>query len=150
MESPSVHAKRPVRRVVITDGSQGAYLAWMDQRSLSTNGNDVYMQRVAATGNALWTAQGLGVATGPSNEQVPTLTSDAVNGAMVVFAAGSTTTDAGFWAQRLDNNGTPYWATTAYAFRRLLSGTRMNPRRSRMLPACDRWLVRVSRRFWNG
>ena len=96
---------------LISDGQQGAYLAWNDARNVSTNGNDVYMQRLAATGNALWAAQGLAVATGPTNEQIPTLASDAANGVMVVFGAGSQLTDAGLWAQRLDNNGTRYWAT---------------------------------------
>ncbi len=108
---------------MIPDGSQGfqgIYIAWNDQRD-STNGNDVYVQRVSAFGNILWIQQGLAVATGPTNEQTPTLTSDAANGVMVIFNAGSGSTDAGLWAQRLDNNGSAYWATngvraTNYAF----------------------------------
>jgi FlgD Ig-like domain len=113
---------------LISDGQQGAYLAWNDARNVSTNGNDVYMQRVAAAGNPLWAPQGLAVANGPTNEQIPTLTSDGANGVMVVFGAGSGLTDAGLWAQRLDNNGTSYWATNGVRVSNIISGYPNEPK----------------------
>jgi len=117
---------------MIPDGtpgiSQTIYLAWMDQRNMPTTGNDVYMQHVAATGNILWPAQGLGVATGPTHEQIQTLASDAANGVMVVFGAGSTSVDGGLYTQRLDANGTPYWATNGVRVSTMVFGYPNEPK----------------------
>jgi hypothetical protein len=96
---------------LIPDGSQGAFFAWTDQRDISTNSNDVYAHHVGSAGNVLWPNQGLKVSALTNVQQDPHLTSDGANGVIVVWADGRTPADQGLYAQRLDNNGTPYWTT---------------------------------------
>ena len=112
---------------LISDGQQGAYITWTDSRNFSTNDYDVYVQRVGGAGNILWAPQGRAVATGPSTESLPMLTSDAANGVTVVFGAASAST-AGLWAQRFDNNGTPYWATNGVRVTTNIFGSPTEPK----------------------
>jgi hypothetical protein len=94
---------------LLPDGSQGAYFAWTDARSGPNY--DVYAQRVGGGGNILWAPQGVAVGTTADSEQDPHLTSDGFNGVMAVFLVGaSNVANSGIWAQRLDSNGTPFWA----------------------------------------
>lgn len=112
---------------VISDGQQGAYIAWSDRRNFATNDYDLYIQRVGVGGNPLWAPQGRAVATGPTGEELPMLTSDTANGVTVVFRAGSASTQ-GLWAQRLDNNGTLYWATNGVRISNNLYGSPVEPK----------------------
>ena len=95
---------------LLPDGSQGAFFAWTDARDISTNSNDVYAQRVGGAGNVLWSAQGLPVSVLANVQQEPRLTSDGANGVIVVWGDGRSTTEQGLYAQRLDGNGSAFWA----------------------------------------
>src|SRR5438552_17863320 len=66
---------------MIPDGSGGAIIAWGDPRAGESN-QDVYAQRVDASGNALWGANGLPVCTASGFQAVPVMASDGAGGAI--------------------------------------------------------------------
>lgn len=104
---------------IVSDDAGGAIIVWTDTR---TGENDVYAQRIDSTGNILWTADGVPVATGTTDQADAKITSDGRHGAIVTWNGGT----GGFpptskiYAQRLDSSGAPRWGTGA-----LVSGTLM-------------------------
>jgi hypothetical protein len=101
---------------MIADGAGGVIVGWADYRS---GHFDIYAQRVDASGNVLWTADGIALCTAARNQQfelvapaLPTLVSDGTGGAIVSWldyrAGGS---DSDIYAQRVDASGNVLWAT---------------------------------------
>ena len=92
--------------VIVTDGAGGAIIAWSDRRS-GTN-RDIYARRVNSAGTLQWTADGNGVCTAASEQDMPAITTDGAGGAILTW------TDArdGFtdiYVQRLNGAGTAQW-----------------------------------------
>ncbi len=88
---------------ITTDGSGGAIITWYD------NNNDIYAQRVASNGSVMWTANGVPLCTEAHNQKHPTITSDSVGGAIVVWEdARAGLSD--IYAQRIRANGNIVWA----------------------------------------
>lgn len=92
---------------IISDDAGGAIIAWVDTR----DGNlDVYAQRIDSSGNALWTAEGVPVATGSLDQIDPKLATDGQHGAIVTWSGHSGTSEDGhIYAQRIDGNGNRVW-----------------------------------------
>jgi hypothetical protein len=94
------------RPQIIRDGAGGALVAWEDYR---TGIPGAYAQRVNASGEIRWTANGVDLCTDPSDEFAPELVSDGAEGA--VFAWGDYRTgDWNIYAQRVDGAGSVRWA----------------------------------------
>ncbi|MBU8922374.1 MAG: choice-of-anchor D domain-containing protein [Bacteroidales bacterium] len=80
----------PVSRVLgsqsssrmVSDGAGGAIIVWTDSRN---GNNDIYAQRIDASGNSLWTSDGFVVSNNPEDESAPRIVSDNVGGAIVVW-----------------------------------------------------------------
>lgn len=90
---------------IAADGSGGAILAWTDYR----NGNgDVYVQRVDAQGNALWTAGGLPICDDPQPQLGVEITADG-GGVIAVWEDFRSSTAGDLYAQRVNATGTPLW-----------------------------------------
>ena len=90
---------------IVSDGSGGAFIAWHDNRS---GGYDVYIQRVSATGAALWTPNGVPICTATGDQANTQLALDGAGGVIVTwhdFRAGNWD----IYAQRFDANGAPQW-----------------------------------------
>ncbi|MCZ7555993.1 MAG: choice-of-anchor D domain-containing protein [Bacteroidia bacterium] len=102
---------------IVSDGAGGAIIAWTDTRN---GNNDIYIQRIDASGNVLWTPDGIAVTTDTSNQADPKLTTDGRGGAIVVWNQGHWRLPPGskIYAQRYDANGTARWSTPV-----LVSGT---------------------------
>ncbi len=91
---------------IVTDGAGGAIIAWRDARA----GVDIYAQRVDATGDTLWTFDGIPVCLATSTQEEPVSVSDGTGGTIVVWRdgrAGGANTD--IYAQRIDGAGNPVW-----------------------------------------
>lgn len=91
--------------VVVSDGHGGAILAWRDARSETTR---VYAQHIDRDGTPQWHADGIRVG-GPAEyeQQLPTLCTDGVGGAIVVWR------DSLVRAQHLSATGELLWGPDA-------------------------------------
>lgn len=95
------------RPSIAGDGSNGAIVAWEDDRNGADN--DVYARRISAGGTPLWTVNGVQVANA-ANTTIPLPVSDTAGGAIVVWTDernGGGNTDV--FAQRLSAAGAPQW-----------------------------------------
>ncbi len=70
---------------VTSDGIDGVIVSWTDRRSLPTNGGDIYAQRINGSGTALWTNNGVPVATSINDESTPVIELTSSNTVAVVW-----------------------------------------------------------------
>ena len=93
------------------DGQGGAIIVWEDNRSGTHY--DVYAQRVNASGNAMWAADGVKVTDVPvgNKKPVPVITSDGANGALIAWMNQSTAPSSNIMVQHLLPTGAAAWAT---------------------------------------
>ena len=70
---------------IVSDGGTGSYITWFDARFSGATGLDIYAQRVDATGAGQWTPDGIALCTAPGDQQNPTIATDGVGGAFVVW-----------------------------------------------------------------
>ena len=68
---------------IVSDGSGGAIIAWRDYRSGSGN-EDIYAQRVDASGSTLWTDNGTAICNAANTQDVPKIVVDGSGGAIIV------------------------------------------------------------------
>ena len=95
---------------IADDGQGGAIIVWEDNRS--GDHYDVYAQRVNASGNVLWAANGVKVTNAFVGNQkpMPVIASDGANGALIAWMNQSATPSSNILAQHLLSNGTAAWA----------------------------------------
>ena len=93
--------------VIISDGGSGTLIAWQDRR----NGTDfdIYVQKLDASGNALWTPDGVAVCTEAADQTDPRIASDGAGGVIVVWEDARTTTNFDIYVQRVDTDGNALW-----------------------------------------
>ncbi len=100
---------------ITSDGSDEAVIAWIDNRSGTKW--DIYAQKINASGNRLWTADGVGVRTSPAGDtNSPCITSDGSGGAVIAWEDNR----AGhydIYAQRMDAAGEPSWTAEGVVVR---------------------------------
>jgi len=114
------------------DSTGGTIVAWEDARNA-----DIYAQRYDASGQELWTPDGVNVSNMAGTQKFPRIVADGSGGAFIVFESDTSTgmiCPQGKWysvvvVAKLDQNGTVDWkkrisdaaATTFYAERRELT-----------------------------
>jgi hypothetical protein len=93
---------------IVSDDAGGAIIVWTDGR----NGNDdIYAQRIDSSGNVLWTADGVAVASGSAEQTDPKVTSDDQHGAIVTWQSHTgANQDGHIYAQRIDGAGQLLWS----------------------------------------
>jgi hypothetical protein len=86
-----------------SDGSNGAFIAWYDYRSGTSN--DVYAQRLSASGVS-WTGDGLPISTAANNQTAPQVSPDGRGGAFITWydSRGGATND--IYVQQVNGAGT--------------------------------------------
>ncbi len=91
---------------MVEDGNGGAIITWYDVRNAD---EDIYAQRVDASGTPQWTENGVPVCTSTAAQREPELVSDGAGGAIIGWRdfRGSTATDV--YAQRVDALGAAQW-----------------------------------------
>ena len=92
---------------IITDGNAGAIITWTDPRSLT---NDIYAQRINASGAVQWNANGVGISTEASNQQNPTIVSDFSGGAIITWN-DSRSGNWDIYVQRINASGAVQWTS---------------------------------------
>jgi YVTN family beta-propeller protein len=98
-----------LRPVIVSDGAGGAIVAWFDQRS---GGQNIFAQRVNASGSMQWSADGVSLSSGNANGGfTSSITTDGAGGAIVAWVSGSTFSH-NIYAQRINASGSPLWTAT--------------------------------------
>ena len=96
---------------IVEDGSGGAIITWMDYRN---SNNDIYAQRINATGVVQWTADGVAISTAASDQEYPTLISDGNGGAIITWD-DSRSGEWDIYAQRINATGVVQWTADGVA-----------------------------------
>jgi hypothetical protein len=98
------------------DGSGGAIISWWDFRDGANFA--INAQRINGSGTALWTPNGVAVAT-PANIDTsnysPQIAGDGSNGAVITWADQRNGTDENIYAQRITAGGIVSWPTDGVA-----------------------------------
>lgn len=95
-----------------SDGSGGAFFAWVDSRG---GANDIYVQRIDAAGAAQWTTNGVAVCTAASSQLTPQITPDGSGGVVLVWADFRSGTSWDVYAQRVNAAGAVQWTVNGVA-----------------------------------
>jgi hypothetical protein len=90
----------------IPDGAGGALFVWADFR---VGAGDIYAQRVDASGNAMWGANGTAICALPGTQWMPDLIADGGGGAFVVWSDGGGGPNPDVYAQHVGADGAVLW-----------------------------------------
>lgn len=102
------------RPQIISDGSGGAIICWIDQRSApGALFGDIYVQRIKKDGTPLWTYNGVAL-TSLQQAEHPKIISDGSGGGIICWIdyrkATTNNEESDVYAQRIDSSGNPVWA----------------------------------------
>jgi hypothetical protein len=91
---------------IVSDGGGGAIVVWEDSRAGAW---DVDVQRINASGTALWTNNGVALVTMPEEQVAPSITTDGAGGVIVAWEDARDATNRDIYARRIDSAGNPQW-----------------------------------------
>jgi len=104
--------------ILVSDGANGAIIAWYDYRGVAADFQDVYAHRVNANGtlNTSWPLNGLAIATGPESQWNQRMISDGSGGAIIVWQDNKNKATSGndIYATRITASGNSHasWPAT--------------------------------------
>jgi hypothetical protein len=101
-----VTAQMQSRPDAISDGAGGIIVAWQDYRNL---GHDIYAQRIAADGTAMWGVNGVSVCGAAGEQEFPEIVPDGAGGAIIVWEDRRFPAEHIIYAQRVDADGVGQW-----------------------------------------
>lgn len=110
---------------MVSDGNDGAIIAWTDRRSGSTSA-EIYAQHISASGNATWTSEGNIVCGAEGDQSDVTIESDGAGGAIIAWddrRSGA----PGIYAHRINPSGTLLWQTNGIPICTLPTSSPLNP-----------------------
>ena len=90
---------------ITSDGAGGAIVTWDDGRG----SQDIYAQRVNASGAVQWTAVGVALCLAAGSQGYPAIASDGAGGAIVAWMDGRIVGTWDIYAQRVDASGAVQW-----------------------------------------
>ena len=93
--------------MIVSDGAGGAIIAWYDLRNGSHN--DVYVQRISASGTPKWATNGVSLCAAAGNQNTVRICTDGAGGAIVSWS-DSRGADMDVYAQRVNAFGQVQWA----------------------------------------
>jgi hypothetical protein len=97
---------------IVSDGAGGAVICW---RAGGYTEGRAYAQRVDASGEALWTADGVRLCSTSASQWDPDLASDDAHGAIVTWYDRRSNTNYDIYAQRIDASGAVRWGAAGAA-----------------------------------
>jgi hypothetical protein len=95
---------------IVSDGENGAIIAWEDLRNGYLN-SDIYTQRINASGLVQWDVDGVPLCTEVQLQSEPMIVSDGANGAIVSWRDDRLPINSDIYAQRINNTGIVQWMT---------------------------------------
>lgn len=96
---------------IASDGSGGAFVTWANIPGYAGNAEDIYVQRVDASGAIQWGPEGVTVATsGNVSRFLPSVVHDGLGGAIVVWSDGRDVPAVRIYAQRVNSSSEAQWA----------------------------------------
>jgi hypothetical protein len=98
---------------IASDGAGGAIITWFENRNEIDY--DIYAQRVNASGNPLWTPDGVAICSAARDQEYPDIVSDGVGGAIIVWSDYRSMTNYDVFAQRVDASGNALWTPDGLA-----------------------------------
>ncbi|MDD4858378.1 MAG: hypothetical protein PHD74_09780, partial [Candidatus Krumholzibacteria bacterium] len=98
---------------ISSDGSGGAVVTWQDYRSGSSN--DIYAQRLNASGAVQWTANGVAICTVAYDQTSPEIASDGSGGAIITWQDYRSGGGNDIYAQRVNTSGAVQWTAGGVA-----------------------------------
>lgn len=99
---------------IVSDGSGGAIITWVDYRNSGTK-DDIYAQRVDATGAVMWMSNGVAICTAAESQFDPTIISDGNGGAIITWEDNRSGVKSDIYAQRVNATGTVMWTSSGVA-----------------------------------
>ncbi len=97
--------------ISISDGAGGAIITWVDDRN---NNDDIYAQRINASGVVQWTADGVAICTATNSQYDPAIISDGAGGAIITWSDYRNGNED-IYAQRISATGVVQWTTDSVA-----------------------------------
>jgi hypothetical protein len=94
---------------IVSDGLGGAIITWRDFRSGSNQ--DIYAQKINASGAVQWTLNGVELCTEPNNQGDPAIIGDGAGGAMIMWEDERSGTSSDIYAQKISAAGAVQWAS---------------------------------------
>jgi hypothetical protein len=110
--------------VIADDGIDGAIIAWVDNRNGT---DDIYAQRVNASGIVQWMVDGVALCTALGDQLYPSIIGDGSGGAIVAWCElyGSPTV-WNIYAQRVNSSGIVQWGSNGIPIS-IASGSQFKP-----------------------
>ncbi|MBI5215027.1 MAG: T9SS type A sorting domain-containing protein [Ignavibacteriae bacterium] len=109
---------------LVTDGKNGAIIAWQDRRSASID--KIFAQRIDKDGIQRWMENGVPLAYSAGIQATPKLVSDNLGGAIVVWQDNRTGNDYDIYAQYINQYGQMKWSTEGLSVC-VMNGQQYNP-----------------------
>ncbi len=91
---------------IVTDGSGGAIISWLDNRNFSSN-TDIYAQKVNTSGVTQWISNGIPICTADLLQISQQMIADGSGGAIISWEDRRTERD--IYAQRVNTSGSIQW-----------------------------------------
>jgi hypothetical protein len=93
-----------INPTIISDGSGGAIITWQDVRNGANN--DIYAQKINASGSLQWIADGVAISTAADDQSAPTIVSNGSGGAIVTWHDQRDGVSYDIYAQYISGVGT--------------------------------------------
>ncbi len=98
---------------IVSDGSGGAIITWMDYRSGTSY--DIYAQRINASGVVQWTSDGVVISTAANDQSLPTIVNDGTGGAIITWQDYRSGTNFDIYTQKINAAGVVQWTSDGVA-----------------------------------
>ena len=99
-----------VRPAIVQDGSGGALIAWVEgANSPYVDDKHIRVQRVSASGQKLWGADGIWACQAPGGQERPAIAADGMGGAIVAWTDYRRGSGSDIYAQQIAADGTVLW-----------------------------------------
>lgn len=98
----------------ISDSNGGIIITWDDNRNSLTTLNDIYAQRLNASGVRKWALNGTGICIDSTVQKSPSIT-NAGNGSAIITWEDTRSGNYDIYAQKIDSSGNVLWTTNGVA-----------------------------------